>query len=370
MPACKTTSLSPLSRLVLLSLLLLTQACGSGSDRSSEAQVHAVSSLRIELQESYRAEYEYAGVLRARQHDDIGFELGGTVLRMLVDEGDRVGRGQLLAELDTQLLEIDRKQLEAQVTETDARVKLNAANLKREQSLKRSGFAAEQRLDELRSEQEVLQATIARLQANLDSIEVRLSKSRLTAPFDGIVSRRYRDTGAAIVPGTPVLRLLESGSLEAWVGIPARLIGTLEPGSDVVVMVDDQKLEGKVAAVGADLDPVTRTAAVRVTLPPSSGAAEGELARLRLSEDIAQGGAWVPFSAVTDGVRGLWVVYVLVPDDAERFRIEARDVSIRYSEGERVFISGAVHAGELVVSTGLHRVAPGQLVRLESTAEA
>lgn len=354
--------LARLSTFFILALSLT--ACGSDNSGRSAQEADALSrvvAVAVDLQDGYEVTHEYTGVLAAPQHEDIGFELVGTISRVLVDEGEPVVAGQLLAELDTQLLETEREQLQAQVDEAQARVKLTQSNLAREQSLKRSGFAAEQRLDELRSEQQVLEATLERLRANLGAVDVRVQKSRLIAPYSGVITKRYRDTGAVLSAAAPVLRLLESGAAEARVGVPTRLLAILRPGDEATIACSDNVVIGRVTAVGAGLDPLTRTAIVRVGLPVALGL-DGELVRLRLTEKVAESGAWLPISALTEGMRGLWVVYALAPIGDGSYRVETRDVNVLHAEREQVFVSGALSSGEQVVAAGLHRVVAGQTV--------
>jgi len=352
--------------------LLLALALGGcdGDSGAATREPAAVSARIVSMQPGYSVEHEYSGSVVAIQHEDVGFELNGTISRVLVDEGEVVTQGQLLAELDTALLQTDRRQFEAQIAETAARSRLVDANLAREQSLKRSGFVAEQRLDELRAEGEVLEATLQRLRANLSATAVRLEKSHLQAPFAGVVTRRYRDTGAVIASGTPVLRLLDSRALQARVGVPPTLAARLEPGATVDVRIGTRLLQGRVLTVGADIDPVTRTIVVRASLPPLEGLVDGELIALRVAQQFEQAGTWLPLAALSDGVRGLWVVQVVLPQDDGSWRVESRDVQVLHAAAEQVFVSGALRDGERVIDSGIHRVAPGQTVRLIDSPDA
>jgi hypothetical protein len=91
----------------------------------------------------------------------------------------------------------------------------------------------------------------------------------------------------------------------------------------------------------------------------------GDLVELALSEWIAEPGVWLPISALTQGSRGLWSAYALdaTTDDAASARLEVRPLEVIYQEGDRVFVRGALAAGEHLVAAGLHRVVPGQRVR-------
>lgn len=88
----------------------------------------------------------------------------------------------------------------------------------------------------------------------------------------------------------------------------------------------------------------------------------GQLAYLNVVETVKEPGYWVPVSAITDGVRGLWNVYAIVAQSDGSFKLERRDVSVRYATEEQAFVRGALQAGEAIVATGMHRYVPGQTV--------
>ena len=355
------------------------------SHNPSEASVfpyyHRVSPLVLSRQDSYRIERRFSGEVSARQHADMGFEQAGKLAEVLVDQGEAVSAGAVLAVLDTELLRIERRELDAQLAETRARLQLTEASLRRQRSLRRSGFTSEQRLDELDAERATLIASIARLDATVAAVASRIRKSTLEAPFDGVVTRRFADQGAVLNPGVAVLRLQQQGAMEAHIGVPVRLLDVLQPGDSKPIEVAGSTLEAQVLAVGADVHTVTRTVMVRLRLPDDARVVNGDLAYLSLAETVAAPGFWVPAAAVTDGIRGLWAVYALVdeaagvaadenpadenPAEEKSYRLEARDVRVIHATGDEVFISGAVRGGETLVATGLHRLVPGQRVVLE-----
>ena len=294
---------------------------------------------------------------------DIAFEFGGTVEFMLAAEGDRFEEGDLLAQLDTALLEIERRQLQAQLNEARANLRLAMANLKRQKSLESDGFASQQRRDELEAARDATKASIAQLQASLDGNEVRLQKAHLYAPFSGVVGERYLEEGGSASAGRPVLRALETQRLEAHVGVPRSLAGHMKVGQLVTVRVGETVIEAEVLAVGAELKSRSHTATVRIQLPVQQLMA-GSLVELELVDSISATGFTVPQSALTASLRGLWRVYVLAPAGDGLHKVEARDLQLRYSGESEAFVEGGLSDGELVVTQGVHKIVPGQLVRL------
>jgi RND family efflux transporter MFP subunit len=354
--------------LTLSGTLALTACTIEDLEQAAPADYHhLVRTVSVATQSQFQVEREFAGLVTPRQSTDIGFERAGQVAVILVDEGAKVVAGQLLAELDKQLLETEVDELQARRSEVESRVILNQANMQRTLELQKKGFAADQRIDELTAEEGTLAAGLAQLDASLKANLTRQQKSRLVAPFAGSVSRRFVDEGAVLAAGVPLLRMLEDDRLEARVGVPVRLLDDIKPGQTVKISVAGQATTGEVLAIGTDVTRATLTVPARIALPEGSRVVSGAQAYLTLNESVMEAGVWLPLTALTEGIRGLWTVYVVVPTaENTLYRIETRDVQITYANAHDAYVSGALVDTEVVVATGLQRLVPGQLVRIET----
>ncbi|MEE8059448.1 MAG: efflux RND transporter periplasmic adaptor subunit [Pseudomonadales bacterium] len=349
---------------LIISAMALLVGCEQG-DAGSAPYFHRVVAQPLQRQTSYSIQRYFVGQVEARQRAELGFELSGTIAEMSVDEGVIVVAGQVLARLDSRLLRAEIQALDAQQDDILARLKLASIKIKRQRQLIDQGFASEQRIDELTAEIASLQAQLKRQQALFESAQTRLEKHTLKAPYHGEIAHRYADVGSISIPGQTVFQLLEQGTPEARVGVPARLIAKMTPGSEVLVIVAGRELLASVLAIGANVDVVTRTASVRLSLPNNESLIDGEMLYLILSERVDQEGYWVPDTALSADVRGMWNLYALVPAKQQGlYTIEARSIELLYMTGDRAFVRGAVVPGEQVLSAGLHRVVPGLTVRL------
>jgi RND family efflux transporter MFP subunit len=359
------------SRLVVTFIALAgVVACrGAPEPERPAPRVISVATLSPELSTEFQVQRRVVGRVEAAQRVDIGFEQGGKIDSILVDQGQAVIAGQKLAALDKRLLEVAGKELEAQLRETRARLELVLSSLKRQQSLKKQGFSAEQQLDELAAEKQALMAGIERLGAGLDANRLRLEKAALLAPYDGVISRRFEDEGAVVGAGSPVLQLLESGQLEVVFGVPVDMAGGIEQGAAYPVTVGNDTFQATLIAVGSDLNAITRTVKLRFALPDDVSLRDGELALLMVSRDVRERGYWLPVSALADGVRGLWNSYVLEPLDNNQYRVQAVNVGVLHVEADRVYVS-ADFGSKQVIATGLHRVVPGQIVNSAPSEES
>jgi membrane fusion protein, multidrug efflux system len=373
---------------IISGLSVLLSACGAGQ-ATDAPYFHLVQGAQLQLQEGYSAPRKFAGHVEAKQKVDLAFELPGTVLVVQVDEGDKVVAGQELMRLDIRLLEDERAQLLAMQEEVAARQALVKLELKRQQLLQQKGLAAQQRRDELDAQAAVFAAQFSQQQSRLSAVAVRISKSVIKAPYDAYISARYFDAGVVVNSGQPVLQLLEQGSLEARVGVPAKLAQSLErvvmeaSGQAIeayapvtVSLPDHTNISASIIGIGRAIDPITRTVSVRLALPERLKVVDGDLLFLNVEEQYLQPGFWVPISALNGSVRGMWNVMVLVPtgnavapDNQALFELQPRSVELLHRGDGKVFIRGGVAQGEQYVASGLHTVVAGQLVRVHQARE-
>lgn len=358
-----------------LGALVATAAAGllAGCDwdtRASELRepyLHRVAVHTVDIQPRFFVEREFAGEVQASQSSQLGFEFPGQVEAVLVDEGDGVVEGQVLARLDTRLLQAERDQLNAQAAELQAELDTARRNLARVERLQAERLVSERERDDLAGRVQVLEASVQRVQAALESNRVRFDKAELRAPFTASVAARQVDGGTVVDAGMPVFTLVQSGGREVRAGVPARLVEDLSLGDEVTIRSGQRRTEGTLVGLGPVVDAATRNRALRVAIEQDW--APGELAYLELATPVDTAGAWLPGAAVTEGLRGTWVVYAAVPAGDGRAELELRSVVVHHARGAELFVSGALEPGDQVVAAGLHRLAPGQSVRTEPQAE-
>ena len=350
--------------LTIIASLLAGCDWNSAADGALPEYLHVVTVQPADLQNSFDVAREFAGQVESSQNPTIAFELPGTLNALLVNVGDSVSAGQILARLDTQLLDAERQELEARQNEINTELSLARRNLARIAKLQEDQLASERERDELSSRVDLLAASLQRNQANLDGNRIRLEKSQLRAPFDARVQLRLADEGTVVDAGAPVFNLVETGRREVRAGLPAHLVKDLTLGDSLPIRVGDLQASGELIAIGAVVDPATRSQVVRLMV--SAEWSPGELAYVTVAEPLQQAGTWLPDTAVTEGLRGSWVVYVAIPSGDLQAILEKRSVTVHHASQGKLFVSGALSENDLVVSNGLHRVAPGQRVRLNT----
>ncbi|SQD79069.1 efflux RND transporter periplasmic adaptor subunit [Moritella yayanosii] len=361
-----------------ISILLIPftlQACSEfvADETQVVSQYLQASSEYLTQQDSYQVDNKFVGKVIAKQDANLGFEFAGIIKTLHAIEGQQVVKGQLLAELNTQLLLIERNQLEAQLQQAEAEFDLIEANLSRLNSLSKRGFTSEQNIDELSSQKRVITANIRSILSALEASQYRIDKSKLLAPFDGIVSRRQIAQGEVIAAGSTAFRLLQTGASEVIIGVPASFITQLQ-GKDHQLEIAGINYAASLLSVGNEVDTVTRTISLRFALADNSPVYNGQLAYLALSQVYQQPGYWVPLSAITDGVRGMWNIYTLEQDvrlqdrddhsaaTPTLFQLKSTTVTVLHVTETAAYVQGDLKDNQAYVNVGIHRFVPGQRV--------
>ena len=352
---------------MLLAAVSFLSACqDSDIQLAATPSYQSVNAQELRIDDYYQFNQEFSGSIRAGNTTGVGFELAGKINALTVDSGDSVKQGQLLAKLDTRLLLAEKNELTASLSQNQADLDLAQTTLNRSLGLQQQGYVSEQQLDEQRGQLNSLKAASNRLNAALLANQLKIEKSDLLAPFDGVISKRTHNLGEVVSLGSPVYTLIEDNNIQAYIGVPVDIANHLTTGQNADIRVRGQHYQGKIAGISAELNPITRTVELRITLPANADVINGELSYLSYQQTIASQGYWVPLSALTDGVRGLWNIYVLHPvlnpTDSELYQVERRDVEIIYTVKDKAFINGAINSNEQYVSQGLHKLVAGQLV--------
>ncbi len=323
-----------------------------------------VSAERIEIVEGYTVTREFIGRVEAAQASDLGFELGGLIARVAVDEGDVVAAGAVIARLDTDRLEARRDELVA--TRDQARANLELAIRTRDRLDKALAKNAVSKLqwDEADQGRVAREADLERAEAAIRSVDVDIDKAVLTSPYDAVVARRFVDDGRVVEAGVAIVTLLERRHPEVRLGVAGGSVEALREGSVLDVRVRDRVIAGSVATILPTRDSTSRGVDVRIVLDAEiNGIRQGDLARVEIERFVAERGAWVPLQALTEGRRGLWSLSVVDPDEDGLAVLAREDVEAVHTESDRVFVRTGLVTGTAVVGRGLHRVVPGLVVR-------
>ncbi|MEO0965432.1 MAG: efflux RND transporter periplasmic adaptor subunit [Planctomycetota bacterium] len=338
-----------------------------GDERDLDAPGVAPPSVPVEpiaWSPSYDVERAFVGRVEGRQEARVGFEVGGMIEAVRVDEGDRVEARALLARLNTDRLGARRQELIASVAAARAERELASIRRERVAELRDRNATTAREWDEVVARFDAAEAALASAEAAVASIDVELAKSEIVAPFDAIVSMRWAEPGQVVSAGADVMELLESDRPRVRVAVGGPAIGELVVGDRWSVEIDGRAYEGELTAILPRRGEVVRGVDALITLDASLGELRaGDLARLSVSRTLNESGHWLPVDALTRGERGLWAAYTVASDASGVDRLRRVDIELLHVDGDRAYVRSGLREGSTVVTGGLHRVAVGMAVR-------
>lgn len=325
-----------------------------------------VRTARLILEDGYAVSRQFPGQIQAAQRTEMAFEQGGTIAQMLVDEGDTLAPGAVIALLDTRLIEAEQTRLIANRRALEAQAELARRTADRQTELKDRGFASIQAVDNIALRLVELEARIAEVDAALVSVDLQLEKSRLFAPFAATVSARLVDTGGTVSAGQTIVSLVETTGHQFRVGLTPGMIGALTTDAAFQAQFNGQSYPLRFDSLLPELDSATRTRTAIFTFEGSTLPPLRETGVLVLKQHVVERGAWVPISALQDAPRGLWRLLTL-PDDGAKV-VQSEAVEVLFSDAQRAYVRGSFIPETRYITDGPHRVVKGQAVRIEDEA--
>ncbi|MFK8051491.1 MAG: efflux RND transporter periplasmic adaptor subunit [Woeseiaceae bacterium] len=361
---------------LLLAVILSMTACSRNHEptAANQAAALAVSVQVLESQDSYQAVQRYSGQVEAARQSSLGFDLGGSLSDVRVDEGASIKAGDILAVLDQRRILAAQSEANAALEQAMAQVALSDATYERISGARAFDGVSQQELDEATELRARTRAAAAAAKARVVRIDVDLAKSTLRAPYDAAVVRRHVDEGQVVAAGQPILDIQEFAALRVRLSVSGDVVNVLQAGATLSLLIDDQSVQATVLAVIPRRNSRTRAIEVIFELDPGAAARVGDIAELSAERLVVQQGYWLPLDALSEGARSVWQVLAVMPLDERdsalarntgaTHRLENRPVEVLYEEADRVFARGALRDGDNIVANGLQRVVNGQGVRI------
>ena len=335
-------------------------APAAGGSREAVLTVTAAELRPVEVERTISIN----GSVFAWQEVIIAPEVGGyRVAEVKVDVGDRVKRGQTLVELSTALLDAEVATKKATFAQREAQLVTDAAALERGDSLKSMNLISQADYDKLRSAALVSRAGVESAKADVDTSQLRLKFTNVTAPDDGVITARTVTVGQIAQAGSEMLRLLRNGRIE-WRGeVPEARLSELKPGLPVSISTaDGAVVTGTIRVVAPTIQASNRTGLIYVDLPPNERLRPGMFARgdIEISRAMA---FTVPLQSVVSA-DGYSYVFVLKHDN----RVERRRVETGGVHDSEIEVSNGLEAGDMVVGKGAGFLKDGDVVDVSSEA--
>lgn len=353
-----------------------------GRGRGRPVPVEASRASRATL----RDEAEFSGTLSSRSRFIMAPKVSGRLERLLVDMGDEVRRGDLIAILDgeeyvqqTAQAQAELEVSQANLQEAQSAREVAANDLKRAIDLHAEQIASEAQLDEARARDraaearvQVARAQIRQREAALKTAQIRMAYTRLAADWEGegetrMIAERFADEGAMLRANDPVVSVTDVDTLLAVVHVIERDFPLIKPGQSATLRVDahpGRRFEGRVTRRAPELDEVSRHARVEITVDNAERLlAPGMFARVRIGFDEREDACVVPRAALArrNGQTGVFQV------DKDTMTVRYVPVSIGIVQGDLAEILEPDLDG-WVVTLGHHLLEDGGAVSLPSAS--
>ena len=221
------------------------------------------------------------GNIAAWQEASVGTEANGMRLaQVLVNVGDSVKAGQVLAVFAAEMVQADIAQMRAGLAEAEATLAEAQVNAQRARDLQATGALSAQQITQYLTAERTAQARVDAQKAMAQTQQLRLAQTRVVAPDSGIISSRSATVGAVLPAGQELFRMIRQGRLEWRAEVPSADLGQVKSGQTVMVTPPNlPTVKGRVRVIAPTVDPQTRNALVYVDLAAGSGARAGMYAR-------------------------------------------------------------------------------------------
>ncbi len=293
------------------------------------------------------------GSLRSNESIALSPEIDGRLSEIRIKEGEKVAAGTVVATLDQSVYL-------AEIAQIEASLELSRANYQRATELLQRNAGTVRAKDEAR-------AALRQDEASLALAKAQFEKTRIVAPFDGVLGLRQVSVGQYLEAGTEIVNLESIDPLKVDFRVPEIYFPVVRVGQTIAIAVDalpGETFSGAVYAIDPQIDESGRSIVIRAMVPnPQERLRPGLFVRVALVHETRDNAVLVPEQAIVP-IGGRKFVYRLIDG-----RVVQTEVAIGERIGTRVEIRAGVAAGELVVTAGQLRIGDGEAVRIRAPAD-
>lgn len=309
---------------------------GPEADDSGEETPPIPVETSVPVRGDVYAMYTGTAPIEAFAEADVTAKVGGEVRELLVEEGDDVNKGQIMARLDGERLRLE-------LNESEAKLRKLQRDYERNVDLQAKGLISDGDFEKIKYEMEALEAAF-----NLASLE--LDYTQIRAPIDGVVAQRFVKLGNTIKEGDALFRVTSLEPLVAYLHVPEREYRNVDPGQPVGIEIDalaGETIAASVSRVSPVVDPQTGTFKITVEIVDARRRIKpGMFGRIGVVYDVHEDALQIPRSAIIED-QGAASVFVVEDDRAVR-----RAVQTGYGNKGMVEIISGLQDGEQVVTVG------------------
>lgn len=363
--------------LVVLAAATAVTACGKNNDAAAaSANANTITVGREAIAVVQRDTIESGpivqGTLVPEREAKLRAQVGGAVLRTFVEQGERVGAGTVLAQIDDRTFKDAWLAAKAQQTSAQMSADVAARELARAQRLLKEGAISERDLENATRAELQARAGLDDAKSRYANAEEGASRTRITAPFAGVVSERVVSAGDIVAPGAPMYTVIDPSSMRLEAAVPAEQLGQVRIGAAVKFVVNGygtRPFVGRVSRINPSADPVTRQVRIYATIPNAERAGGAPLVGGLFAEGRVSSaqrlGLLVPAAAVDQ--RGVSTQVVRLKNGVvERVTVE---LGMHDKVAEMYEVRAGLSAGDTLLVGAAQGISAGAAVRVSEPTD-
>jgi multidrug efflux system membrane fusion protein len=313
------------------------------------------------------AHASFAGEVRARSESALGFRVPGKIIARLVDVGTSVKAGTPLARIDARDLQLNSAGVRSQLAAAQADVVQAQADYTRYNDLFQKKFVSAAEIDKRKATLDVAQARLEQAKAQLSVADNQNTYATLVADRDGVITAVEAEAGQVVAAGQTVVRLAREAEKEILIAVPENRLPQLQAAQKIDITLwaaPDKRYLGRVREVSPSADAVTRTYAVRIAVAGADADMRlGMTASVRVLQAGAANAIVLPLTAIYQKGTATALWFVEQAADGTH-TVKLVPVTVGAFREDSVTIVSGVKEGDTVVTAGVHKLTPGQKVRL------
>jgi|TARA_B110000259_G_scaffold184484_1_gene231638 RND family efflux transporter MFP subunit len=309
-----------------------------------------VTSFKAE-EKTFNHYIEVQGVVKADKTIELRAEMGGTITAILIKQGQKVTKGQVLATLESSVIDNSVLQLKTQLN-------LATTTYERQERLWKQKIGSEIQYLQLKAQKEGLENS-------LNSLKAQARKMKIIAPFSGTIDQVFAKTGELISPLTPFLRLVNLDNVYVESEITETYLKSVSKGTKVLLNFTsiDTSLEASITQVGNFINPSNRSFKTRIDIKNTNNELKANLLADIKINDFNASGIVIPSKVIQKDRNGNTFVYTLEPEEAN-FKVVKSYVKEANFYNNFSFVSEGLKSNSNVVDKGARLVKNGEIVKL------
>jgi len=301
----------------------------------------------------------FNGTLNFNQKSRLAAESDGLITKVYFDEGDFVKKGDLLLEIDSQILNANIKATEASIKEVGFSLQRAKLDFKRYEALLAKQSVSKQKYDEFYFQKMQLEQKLISLESSLQAQSIAKDKKSLRAPFSGYISKRSVQVGEWLKEGSQIALLVNPNIIDVIIHLPSSYIQNVSANKTVIVTINNKKYKTKIIGVLLNGNEKTRTFPLKLRLLPTKDLFfDGMQARLALEKSNTSDVLLVARDGV---IKRFGKDVVFIVKDNKAVMVPVRIIAYK---GEKVAISASeLQTGDSVITKGNERIQPDQEIK-------